>query len=64
MSSRKRHKTIKTFTQTCDKPYDRHSYTIMPHNHTVEDYDHVKQLWGFFMAHPQTPNPTHVIING
>ena len=41
-------KKIKTFTHTCDKPYDRHYYYLVMKNgkkHLIKDYDVAKALW-------------------
>ena len=39
---------IKRFTQTCDKPYDRHYYYLVMKSgekHLIKDYDVARALW-------------------
>ena len=41
-------KKLKTFTSTCDKDYDRHSYKLVLKNGKaliLEDYEMVRQYW-------------------
>ena len=40
--------TLKTFTQTSDKPYDRHFYVVSypdGRTHTFEDYTMMRAWW-------------------
>ena len=40
--------TLKTFTQTCDKPYDRHFYIVSypdGRSYTFEDYTMMRAWW-------------------
>jgi len=39
---------LKTFSQTCDKPYDRHWYELVMTNgtkHLIGDYDDMRAIW-------------------
>ena len=47
-------KKLKTFTCTCDKPYDRHTYKLILNNDksvVLEDYEMVRQYWFQFKEH-------------
>ena len=35
--------TLKSFTQTSNKPYDRHYYTV--NDHTFHDYEQLRAWW-------------------
>ena len=35
--------TIKSFTQTCNKPYDRHYYTV--NDKVFHDYEQLRAWW-------------------
>ena len=35
--------TIKSFTQTSNKPYDRHYYTV--NEHIFHDYEQLREWW-------------------
>jgi len=46
MASKKQE--IKTFTSTCNKDYDRHSYKLILNNGkavVLQDYEHVRAFW-------------------
>ena len=44
----KKPQELKTFTSTCDKDYDRHTYKLVLKNGKaliLEDYEMVRQYW-------------------
>ena len=49
-----RKKKLETFTSTCDKPYDRHTYKLVLNNGKaviLEDYEMVRAYWFQFKEH-------------
>jgi hypothetical protein len=54
---------IKTFKQTCDKPYDRHDYKMVYSDGTYQVFDNYEEaqlLWwnrsGNFLSHVEVLN--------
>jgi len=53
MASKEHKKTPVTFTSTCDKDYDRHTYKLVLKNGkalVLEDYEMVRQYWYQYKA--------------
>ena len=47
-------KKIETFTSTCKKDYDRHTYKLVLNNGkaiVLEDYEHVRAYWYPYKEH-------------
>ena len=50
----KKQQEIKTFTSTCDKDYDRHTYKLVLNNNkaiVLQDYEHVRAYWFQYKEH-------------
>jgi len=58
------HTKVHNFTQSCNKPYDRHTYTIKQPDGmsiTFDDYMQVQAFW--FQRHQMFQQGTVVIVN-
>tara|TARA_Y100001973_G_C5131830_1_gene298195 strand:- start:158 stop:340 length:183 start_codon:yes stop_codon:yes gene_type:complete len=52
--ARKKKQALKTFTSTCEKPYDRHTYKLLLNNGKaiiLDDYEMVRAYWHQFRGH-------------